>query len=93
MIISHRRISETVEFSKPVDIVPNFLIIGMKNMGPILMHLNSFYIFGINISSDMSPFIYDKNFLSHVSRLTGKYSTEKAASYHQIIVFQRLISL
>ena len=58
------RICKSIKFSKIIYIFPNFIITRMKNMCSVFMNINSFYIFSINITTDIISFINNKNFIS-----------------------------
>lgn len=90
MIISYRRISESIEFCELIYIIPYCSIVGMKNMGTIFMHMNSFHLFCIYIPGNMRPFVYHKNGFPSFYCFTGKYSSKKSCSNNQIIVFHGL---
>lgn len=76
MVIGHRGIGEPVKRGEPVHVVPYLLQIRMENVGPVLVHMDSFYIFRVHISPDLGPLVNDKYFLSRFFRFMGKYSSK-----------------
>lgn len=87
MIIGYRRVSESIEFCELIYIIPYCSIVGMKNMGTIFMHMDSFHIFSIYIPGNMRTFIHHKNRFSCFYCFAGEYSSKKPSSYNQIIIF------
>ena len=65
-----------IELCKLIHIVPDLLTGGMENMCPILMDLNPFNLFRINISSYMVTLVNDQTGLSFFGSLMGKYSAK-----------------
>lgn len=57
MIVSYWGISETVEYSKPINIVPYRLVVRMENMSSIAMNLDPCDFFCIHVSSNIVPFV------------------------------------
>ena len=61
LIICHRRIGESIECSKSLNIVPDVLIIRMEDMSTIVMDINAFNVFGIHISCNIRPLVNHKD--------------------------------
>lgn len=87
MIISYRRIRESIEFCELIYIIPYYSIVSMKNMGTIFVHMNAFHIFGIYITGNMRSFIYYKNGFPCFYCFMGKDSSKKSCTNYQIIIF------
>ena len=75
MVIGHRRIGETVEGGKLVHILPDFLVVGMEDVGAVLMHMDAFHCFGIDVPGNMIPFIDDQDFFPSSFGFLGKNGT------------------
>lgn len=76
-----------VEAGKSVDVLPNLFVARMENVGTVLVNLNVFNLFRIYIAGDVAAFFYDETALAALRGFVGKYSTEQAGAYNQIIVF------
>lgn len=63
-VISNRRICKTIEFCKLRDIIPNLLIVSMKNMGTIFVDIYTLNIFCVNIPSYVRAFVNDQYLLA-----------------------------
>ena len=56
----YRRINIVIKLRKLIYIIPYFFIRRMENMRSVLMHMNPFYIFTVNISGNVISFIDHK---------------------------------
>ena len=56
----YRRINIVIKLRKLIYIIPYFLSDVWKNMRSVLMHMNPFYIFTVNISGNVISFIDHK---------------------------------
>ena len=86
VIVGDRAVGEPVEFSKPGNIIPDFFIVGMENMGTVFMHVDAFHVFCINIAGNIGPLVNDKDRLACRFCLLGKNSAEQTGAYNQIIL-------
>ena len=87
MVICHRRIGEAVKLRKAIYIFPHLSVIGMENMGAVLMHVNAFYLFRVYISRNIRALVNNQDFFAGRLCLMGKHSTEKACANNQKIIF------
>ena len=87
VVISHRRIRETVKSGKPLHILPHIGQIRMENMSPVLVHLDPFDGLRIHISPDMGTLVNHQTFFARIRQFPGAHSPEKPGAYYQIIVF------
>ena len=76
-----------IKFCKLIDIIPHLFIGRVENMCSILVHLNSFYFFTINISGNVISFFNHKAFFSTFLCFMCENCTKKSCSHNQIIVF------
>ena len=76
-----------VKFRKPVYIIPYVLIRCMENMCSVLMHMDSFHIFTINISRYMIPLVDYETGLSFFSKLICHNRAVQSCADDQIIIF------
>ena len=72
MEICHRRIGITVKFHQGVHKLPYFTVAGVKNMSSILMHMNAFHIFTVQISTYSISLFDHQTFFSCLYRMIGK---------------------
>ena len=52
-IVSYRTISVTIEFHDRVHEIPHLLVIGMENMCTILVHIDAFQFFAVDVATEM----------------------------------------
>lgn len=90
MIIGHRGIGIAVEFPELVYVIPNSFVIGMENVGPILMDRDALDIVGVDISGDVVPLLQDQHGLPGFFCLVGEHRPEKPCADDQIIVHHQL---
>lgn len=76
-----------IEAGKSVDVLPDFFVARMENMGAVLVNLNAFNLFRIDVAGDVATFFYDETALAALRGFVSKYSTEQAGTDNQIIVF------
>ena len=86
MVIGNGRIGIAIEDGKLIDIVPYLAVIGMEDMSPVPVNMDSFHILCINVAGNVVPFFNDKNLLPTLFGLMGKYGTVKAGTNNEIIV-------
>ena len=82
-----------IKLSKLIDILPYILSGGVEDMCSISVHLNSLYLFRINISPNMSSLINNQTGFSLFGSFMCKNCTEKSRAYDQIIIFFHVIHL
>ena len=87
----HRRIDILVELCITIHILPNLFIRCMKNVSTITMYINPVYLFCINISCDMFPFVDHKALSPHICHFSGKYSTKQTCPNYQIIILHFIL--
>lgn len=92
-IVCYRAVRITVKCCKLSNVVPHIFITCVENMCPILMHLDSFHLFCINVSTDMRTPLYDETALSCLHSLMGKDCSIKPSPYNNIIVHNPSCSL
>jgi hypothetical protein len=59
----------------------------MKDVRSVKMYMNAIYILTIDISADMTTFIYNKTALARINGLTNKHSRKQPCSNYQIVIF------
>ena len=79
------RVGIPVKICKLIYIIPYDRITCMKNMGPIAVHLYPFYLFRINISSDLISFLQNEALFPTFLHLMYKNRTIQPRSNDQII--------
>jgi hypothetical protein len=61
LIIRHRGVGKTVEYRKLLRIIPHDFIICVEDMNDILVAIDAFHLFGVNVSSDIWSFVAHKH--------------------------------
>ena len=74
--IGDRRIHVAIEGYKPVYVIPDFLITGVKDVGAILVHVDPRDILAVNVAPRMLTLVDHQHRLAGIGRLTGKYGAE-----------------
>lgn len=46
-----------IEAGKSVDVLPDFFVARMENMGAVLVNLNAFNLFRIDVAGDVATFL------------------------------------
>lgn len=64
MIVGNGTIGVPIERHNTVYEIPNFFVISMEDVGSILMNVDAFHIFTIDVAAQMRAFVNDKAFLS-----------------------------
>ena len=64
MIVGDGAVGVSVERHDRVNEVPYCLVVGMEDVGTILMYVDTFDILAINIAAQMWAFIYDEAFFA-----------------------------
>ena len=62
-IVGYRTIRVAIEWNDRVDEIPYLLIIRMEDMGSVLMHMDAFDFFTIDIPAQLRTFVDDEAFL------------------------------
>ena len=75
-----------IELSKAVDIIPNVLVRRMENMGTVLMDVDAFNLFGINVPGNVVPLFKDKDGKTCFGCFLRKHGAKQATADDQIIV-------
>ena len=82
LVVGDRRVRETVELSKLRDVFPNFFIIGMENVGPVLVDVDAFDVFSINVTCNVGTFVYNENAFVMSLGFVGENCTVQARAYY-----------
>lgn len=85
-IIGNRTVRIPVEGDNRVDEIPDVLVIRMEDMGTILVHVNAFNIFTINIPTELGTLVDDKAFLPVFMSEISEGRTEEAGTDDEVIV-------
>lgn len=86
MVVGNGTVSIPIERHNAVYKVPDFFVVGMEDVGSILMNVNALHIFAIDISTQMRAFVNYKAFLSLFSRFVSKCCSKEARTNYEIIV-------
>ena len=87
-----RGVGEAVEGDKLSGIVPDGLLVGMEDMGPVLVDTDAVCGGAMDIASGMSALVNDQASLATQGGLVGKYGTKQSRSHNQIIVWLHVFS-
>ena len=80
-----------VERCKPVYIVPDSFVVGMKNMRTVGMQVNALGKGAVNIAAGMCSLINNQAAKPALQCLMGKYGTKKACAYNEVIVWWLMV--
>ena len=86
MVIGHRGVGIAVELGEAIHIVPDRLVVGVKDMGPVLVDLDALQLPGIDIAAHMVPLVEDQHALALLMHLMGEHRAEKPRAYDQIVI-------
>ena len=87
-IIGNRTVRVPVEGDNRVDEIPDVLVIRMEDMGPIFVHVNAFYLFTINIPTELGTLVDDKAFLPVFMGEISEGRTEEPGTDDKVIVVE-----
>ena len=59
LVVGDRRVCKTVELSELGDVIPDFFVVCMENMGTVLVDVDTFDIFGVNVTCNIGAFIHN----------------------------------
>ena len=85
LIVGNGGIGKAIKFRKAIHILPNLFIVGMENVGTVVMNHDAILLVAVNISPDMIPLVNDQNFFPPFLCLSCKNSAKKSRTYYQII--------
>ena len=86
MIIGYGRIRKTVETGETLDKTPDRFIVRVENMSPVLMNLDPFNFFRINIPGYMIPPVDDQAFSARVRQLPGGCRAKEPRAHNQVVI-------
>jgi hypothetical protein len=78
----HNRIRIAVELHKGVDIIPNFFVVGMKNVSSVIMDIDTFGIETESISADMVTAVDDQALFPAFGGFMRPYISEQPRTYY-----------
>ena len=87
MVVGHRGVGEAVEGGKPVHVVPYFLIVGVKDVGTILMHVDAFHVPGIHVAGNLGPLVDDQDGFARFPGLLCKSGAIQSGADDEVVVF------
>ena len=86
MIVGKGTVGISVEGNDRVYEVPNGLVVGMEDVGTILMDVDAFDILAIDIAAQVWTFVYDEAFLALFPGLVSESGAKQAGTNNEIIV-------
>ena len=86
MVIGNWTIGIAVKWNYTIHKVPYLFVISMEDVCSILMNIDTFHFFAIDVSTQLRAFVYHKAFLSLLLGLMSKCGTKEARAYYKVIV-------
>ena len=86
MVVGHRRVGVPVEHRKLVDVVPDFLVVGVEDVGAVAVDVDALNAFGIDIAGNVVPLVHHQAGLAGGGGFVGKDCAVQAGADNQIIV-------
>ena len=85
-VMGNRRIGIAIEGDDGINEIPHSLIVGVEDVGAILMDMDALDILAIDISTQMRTLVDDQTALTLLFGQMGERATIQASSNYQIIV-------
>ena len=76
MVVGYWTVGVSVERHDRVYEVPDGLVVGMEDVGTILMYVDAFDILAIDIAAQVWAFVYDEAFFALLLGLVGEGCAE-----------------
>ena len=86
LVVGNGRVREAVELCKPGDVVPDFFVVGMENMGAVLVDVDALDVLGIDVAGDVRALVDDQHAFAVRLCLVGKNRTVQPGTDYQIII-------
>ena len=86
LVVGDRGVDEVVELRKLVHIVPDVLVRGVEDVRAVLVDVDAFDLFRVDVAGDVVPFLQNEDRKARLHCLMGKHGSEQAGADHQIIV-------
>ena len=86
MVICYWGVCKAVEFRKLVDIFPDFTVVCMEDVGPVLMYMNPFHILCIHVSGDVWSLVNYEYRFSVFLCLVGEYGAVETGTDYKIVI-------
>ena len=80
LVVGHGGVGEAVEGHETVDIIPDFFVIGMENVGAVFVHVNALHLLGVDIAGDVIPLVNDQDGFSRGFGLLGEDGAVKTGT-------------
>lgn len=77
-VVRNRAVRVAIEFYDGIDEVPYLFVASMENMGSVIVNIDPFNVFAIDIASKLCSLVYDEAFFPGTGGAVCKCGTEKA---------------
>lgn len=85
-VVGYGGIDVVIELGELIHIVPNVLVAGVEDMGPVFVNVDAVSFFAVNVAACMVPAFDDKAFSARLCHLVGEDAAEEAAADDKVIV-------
>ena len=85
--IGNRGIGESVESGEFLHVIPDFSVVGVEDVGAVLVDVDFLYVFGVDITGYIWAAVDDQDFLAGGSGFVSEDCTVKTGADYEIIIF------
>ena len=72
-VIGYRRVDIVVELDELVDIIPHSFVVGMEDMGAVLVHVDAVKLFTVDIAADMAAALQNEAAFASLYTITALF--------------------
>ena len=87
LVVGNGTVCVAVEFHDGIHEVPHQLVAGMEDVRSVLVDIDAFDVFAIDVSAQLRTFVYDETFPTRLTGAVSECRPEKARTYNEIVVF------
>ena len=77
LIVGYRAVGVAVEFRELLDVIPDFLVGSVENVGPVLVNLDAVDFLGVDVAGDVAALFDHRDLVAALGGFAGKYSAKK----------------
>ena len=93
LVVGDGRVDEIIKSRELTNVLPNFFVAGVEDVGAILVNLNAFNFFGEDVAADVAALFDNETTLAALGSFVGKHGAEKTGADDEVVIMVRHLDL
>ncbi len=90
VVVGHRAVGVAVEGHNAVHEIPHLFVVGVEDVGAVLVYVDALYLLAIHVAAQMPAFLQHQHALAALVRAVCEHGSEQARAHNYVIVLSHL---